>query len=67
MIQMPDRRVSGKNTSDNAIIRSFIDMKGNSISGKKLEILMAGGYIRERIVEDMTYDYLHSSEENILE
>ena len=25
---------------------------------------MAGGYIRERIVEDMTYDYLHSSEEN---
>lgn len=45
------------------IIRSFIDMKGNSIS-EKLEILMAGGYIRERIVEDMTYDYLHSSEEN---
>lgn len=52
-----------KNTSDNAIIRSFIDMKGNSIS-EKLEILMAGGYIRERIVEDLTYDYLHSSEEN---
>lgn len=52
-----------KNTSDNAIIRSFIDMKGNSIS-EKLEILMAGGYIKERIVEDMTYDYLHSSEEN---
>lgn len=25
---------------------------------------MAGGYIRERIVEDMTYDYLNSSEEN---
>lgn len=25
---------------------------------------MASGYIRERIVEDMTYDYLHSSEEN---
>lgn len=52
-----------KNTSDNAIIRSFIDMKGNSIS-EKLEILMAGGYIKEQIVEDMTYDYLHSSEEN---
>ena len=52
-----------KNTSDNAIIRSFIDMNGNSIS-EKLEILMAGGYIKEQIVEDMTYDYLHSSEEN---
>ncbi len=61
----PDARPQSfwKNTSDNAIIRSFIDMKGNSIS-EKLEILMAGGYIRERIVEDMTYDYLHSSEEN---
>ena len=34
-----------KNTSDNAIIRSFIDMKGNSIS-EKLEILLSGGFIR---------------------
>ena len=34
-----------ENTSDNAIIRSFIDMKGNSIS-EKLEILLSGGFIR---------------------
>ena len=33
-----------RNTSDNAIIRSFIDYKGESIT-KKLEILLAGGYI----------------------
>ena len=53
-----------KNTSDNAIIRSFIDDAGSSIT-KKLEILLAGGYIVEQIDESLTYDYLHSSEENL--
>ena len=52
-----------KNTSDNAIIRSFIDDAGSSITGK-LEILMAGGTIRQKIEENLTYDYLHSSEDN---
>ena len=31
----------------------------------KLETLMSGGFIRQKIVEDLTYDYLHSSEENL--
>lgn len=53
-----------KNTSDNAIIRSFIDYVGSSIT-KKLETLLAGGYIVEQIDESLTYDYLHSSEENL--
>ena len=53
-----------KNTSDNAIIRSFIDVAGSSVTGK-LEKLMAGGYIIQRIEEDLTYDYIHSSEENL--
>ena len=53
-----------KNTSDNAIIRSFIDYAGSSIT-KKLETLLAGGYIIEQIDESLTYDYLHSSEENL--
>lgn len=53
-----------KNTSDNAIIRSFIDNAGSSIT-KKLETLLAGGYIVEQIDESLTYDYLHSSEENL--
>ncbi len=53
-----------KNTSDNAIIRSFIDYAGSSIS-EKLEILLDGGYILQRIEENLTYDYLHSSEENL--
>ena len=53
-----------KNTSDNAIIRSFLDCAGNSIT-RKMETLLDGGYIVQRIDEDLTYDYLHSSEENL--
>lgn len=53
-----------KNTSDNAIIRSFIDCAGSSITAK-METLLSGGYITERIEENLTYDYLHSSEENL--
>ena len=53
-----------KNTSDNAIIRSFIDYAGSTIT-QKLEVLMAGGYIIQRIDENLTYDYLHSSEDNL--
>ena len=53
-----------KNTSDNSIIRSFIDYQGAKIS-QKLETLLSGGYILQKIEEDLTYDYLHSSEENL--
>lgn len=53
-----------KNTSDNAIIRSFIDYTGAAIR-KKLEVLIAGGSICQKIEEDLTYDYLHSSEDNL--
>ncbi len=53
-----------KHTSDNAIIRSFIDYAGSSITAK-METLLSGGYITERIEENLTYDYLHSSEENL--
>ena len=53
-----------KNTSDNAIIRSFIDHSGSSIT-KKLENLMAGETIVQRVDENLTYDYLHSSEDNL--
>ncbi len=53
-----------KNTSDNAIIRSFIEYAGSNIT-KKLETLLEGGYIVQKIDENLTYDYLHSSEENL--
>ena len=53
-----------KNISDNSIVRSFIDYSGRSIS-RKLETLLSGGYIIQKIEENLTYDYLHSSEENL--
>ena len=53
-----------KNTSDNSIIRSFIDYRGAKIS-QKLETLLSGGYILQKVEEDLTYDYLHPSEENL--
>ena len=62
----PDARPASywRNTSDNAIIRSFIDYAGPSIT-KKLETLLSGGYIIQKIDENLTYDYLHSSEDNL--
>ena len=53
-----------KNTSDNAIIRSFIDYSGSNIT-RKLEVLMSGGHLFQHIDEYLTYDYLHSDEDNI--
>lgn len=53
-----------KNTSDNAVIRSFIDYAGSNIIGK-LETLLAGGTIVQRVDENLTYDYLHASEDNL--
>lgn len=53
-----------RNTSDNAIIRSFTDYAGASIT-RKLEVLMSGGYILQKVDENLTYNYLHSSEENL--
>lgn len=53
-----------KNTSDNAIIRSFIDFAGGNIT-RKLESLLSGSYIIQRVDDMLTYDYLHSSEDNL--
>lgn len=53
-----------RNTSDNAIVRSFIDYAGSTIT-KKLEILLSGGSIVQQVDEGLTYDYVHSSEENL--
>lgn len=62
----PNARPSSywKNTSDNAIIRTFIDFAGGNIT-RKLESLLSGGYIIQRVDDMLTYDYLHSSEDNL--
>ena len=53
-----------KNTSDNSVIRSFIEYAGSTIT-RKLELLLSGGYIVQEVDENLTYDYLHSSEDNL--
>lgn len=53
-----------KNSSDNGIIRLFIDFAGGTIT-KKLETLLSGGYIVEKVEEDLTYHDLLSSEANL--
>ena len=53
-----------KNSSSNAVICQFIDSFGVAVK-KKFEILMSGGYIIQKIKDDLTYDYLQSSEENL--
>ena len=53
-----------KNSSDNAIIRSFLDIAGDTIT-QDFETLLSGMHIIREIKEDLTYDYLHSSEDNL--
>ena len=52
------------NTSGNAIVRSFIGRTDLNI-GEKFETLINGGCVAAKIVESLTYDSLHSSEENL--
>lgn len=53
-----------KNSSDNTIIRSFIDHTGPAVT-KKFETLMAGKWITEKIEDNLTYRDLYSSESNL--
>lgn len=62
----PKARPAGywKNSSDNGIIRAFIDFAGDTIT-KKFEMLLSGGYVVQKVEEDLTYNELLSSEENL--
>lgn len=53
-----------ENTSDNAIIRNFLKRRDFDVNDK-FETLLAGGYIVETIEENLTYDVLEGSEENL--
>lgn len=65
---MIDRKASPGNywldTSHNNIIRRFISHP-NINAGSKFEILLAGGVIQEPIQENLTYDIVHSTEDNL--
>lgn len=53
-----------ENTSDNSIIRTFLKRTDFDVHDK-FETLLSGGYIRESITDQLTYDMLTSSEENL--
>ncbi len=64
--EQPDAKPESywKNTSHNGIIRSFLG-RTDLMVNDKFEKLLAGGCICQKITEDLTYDVLHSSEENL--
>lgn len=53
-----------ENTSDNAVIRTFLKRTDFDVNDK-FETLLAGGYIKESIEENLTYDVLEGAEENL--
>lgn len=53
-----------ENTSHNNIIRSFVDHTEWGIESK-FEVLLNGGSITETITDNLTYDTLHTTEENL--
>ncbi|MBR1693395.1 MAG: AAA family ATPase [Lachnospiraceae bacterium] len=52
------------NTSSNSIIRSFIDKTEYAVS-RKFETLLNGGTIQQDITDELTYDQLYDSEQNL--
>ena len=52
------------NTSHNGIVRSFIEHTEYSVK-PKFETLMNGGTIQAAVSNELTYDLLHSSEQNL--
>lgn len=53
-----------KNTSHNGILLTFVKRTDFKVKGK-FEILMNGGTIMQTISDELTYDTLHSSEDNL--
>ncbi len=53
-----------KNTSHNGILLTFVKRTDFKVRGK-FEILMNSGTIRQTITDELTYDTLHSSEDNL--
>ncbi|MBQ7503668.1 AAA family ATPase, partial [bacterium] len=53
------------NTSGNAIVRTLINRAERSELRVKIEKLIEGGAIEEKLTEDMTYDIVYKNERNI--
>ena len=53
-----------ENTSHNSIIRKFVDHKEFGIN-RKFETLLNGGTIRQKVSDNLTYDMLYRSADNL--
>ena len=53
-----------KNTSSNGIIRDFVERTDFRVKGK-FEELMNGGIVRVNVPDDLSYDTLHDTENNL--
>ncbi|MCD8119937.1 MAG: ATP-binding protein [Lachnospiraceae bacterium] len=53
------------NTSGNSVIRTLIEKYGNSQTKEEIELLLAGGSVTKEIHEDLTYNRVYSSIDNI--
>lgn len=53
-----------KNTSSNGVIRDFVERSDFNVKGK-FETLMNGGTITQTISDELTYDSLHETEDNL--
>lgn len=53
-----------EHTSDNAVIEQFLEKTDFDVT-EKFETLLSGNYIKETISENLTYNFLASSEENL--
>lgn len=52
------------NTSSNTIIKDLVDNADDSMK-EQLDLMISGGTIEKRIHEDITYDDVHESEDNL--
>ncbi len=52
------------NTSSNSIVKSLIE-KADSVTKKEIELLIEGKTIEKRVHEDITYDEMYDSMENL--
>ena len=62
--QMAKPKNYWKNTSHNKILLTFVERTDFDVSDK-FEILMNGGTIQQEISDELTYDTLHETEDNL--
>ena len=53
------------NTSSNDVVRRFIESVGDGLAKSEMEALIAGEAVQKDIHEELTYDNLYSSAENL--